>query len=449
MSITIIQKSDLFKPRRKPKVALVLASGAVSGAAFKLGGLVAMNQFLKNRKVTDFDIYVGVSAGSFIGSFIANGLAPEEVLRALNGTSLRLKQFKFYDFYWPDVGEISGRAGRLLRDAVTVWPSIGSAIMRHWSANREALKAHLKEFVAQPSYTTLENVVGPLVVDAMQATPLPHPGRYIPAGIFSNARLEQYVRTNLTRNHLPNDFRMLERQRGVRFYVASTNVNTARSVVFGPDADHTVSISEAVQASTAIPGFYTPPKIRGEEYMDGSVRKTAHASLAMHKGANLIIIYNPLRPYMNYNRYQLTPNAATLSDLGMGTVLNQTIRTMLQTRLYLGIEKLRQDPSFTGDIILIEPQETDEEFFQINPLAFWNRVQAARQGYESVSRSLEQNFVEVERIFAAYGMECSLDKLSTDIETFLSPTGVAPVPPAAPEPVTEDVEPRPKLSLVK
>ena len=445
MSITIIHKSDLFKPKRKPKVALVLAAGAVSGAAFKLGGLVAMNRFLTNRKVTDFDTYVGVSAGAFLGSFLANGLSPEEILRALNGTSLRMKQFKFYDFYWPDIGEIVWRASRLLRDAITVWPSLGTAIVRHWSANRETLQKNMMDFLAQPSYTTLENVIGPMVVDAMQATPLPHPGRYVPAGVFHNRRLEQYVRTNLSRNHLPNDFRMLQRERGVGFYVTATNLNTARAVVFGPDADHTVSISEAVQASTAIPGFYTPAKIRGEEYIDGSVRKTANASLAMHKGANLIIVYNPLRPFMNRNRYQLTPNAATLSDLGMGTVLNQTIRTMLQTRMYLGLEKLRLDPGFTGDIILIEPQETDAEFFSINPLAFWNRMKAARQGYVSVRRSLEQNFTEVQRIFAAYWLECGMDGLTADIESVLSPPGGEP-------PVEEQVDEhlaRPKLSLVK
>jgi len=445
MSITIIHKSDLFKPKRKPKVALVLAAGAVSGAAFKLGGLVAMNRFLTNRKVTDFDTYVGVSAGAFIGSFLANGLPPEELMRALNGTSLRMKQFKFYDFYSPDVGELVWRAGRLLRDAFTVWPSLGTAIVRHWSANREAQRQNILDFLARPSYTTLENVIGPMVVDAMQATPLPHPGRYMPSGIFHNRRLEQYVRTNLLRNHLSNDFRMLQRERGVGFYVTATNLNTARDVVFGPDADHTVSISEAVQASTTIPGFYTPAKIRGEEYIDGSVRKTAHASLAMHKGASLVIVYNPLCSFVNRNRYQLTPNAATLSDLGMWTVLNQTIRTMLQTRLHLGLEKLRQDPGFTGDIILFEPQETDEEFFSINPLAFWNRMKAARQGYVSVRRSLEHSFEEVQRIFAAYGLECGMDGLTADIESILSPTGTEP-------PVEESADERPArpvLSLVK
>ena len=37
MGITIVQKSDLKSRKRNPKVALVLAGGAVSGGAFKLG----------------------------------------------------------------------------------------------------------------------------------------------------------------------------------------------------------------------------------------------------------------------------------------------------------------------------------------------------------------------------------------------------------------------------
>ena len=93
-------------------------------------------------------------------------------------------------------------------------------------------------------------------------------------------------------------------------------------------------------------------------------------SLAVEKGADLIIIYNPFRPFLNTNRYQLTPTARGLSELGIGTVLNQAIRTMVQSRLHLGLEKLRMDNNFKGDVILLEPTENDAEFFKLNPLAF-------------------------------------------------------------------------------
>ena len=43
MGITIVQKSDLSKPKAGSKQALVLAGGAISGGAFKVGGLMAIN----------------------------------------------------------------------------------------------------------------------------------------------------------------------------------------------------------------------------------------------------------------------------------------------------------------------------------------------------------------------------------------------------------------------
>ena len=63
MGLTIVHKSDLASRKRNPRIALVLAGGAVTGGAYKLGGLKALDDFLVNRKTTDFDIYVGLSAG--------------------------------------------------------------------------------------------------------------------------------------------------------------------------------------------------------------------------------------------------------------------------------------------------------------------------------------------------------------------------------------------------
>ena len=37
-----------------------------------------------NRTVNDFDVYVGTSAGSFVGSMVANGVTPEEMMRVVD-----------------------------------------------------------------------------------------------------------------------------------------------------------------------------------------------------------------------------------------------------------------------------------------------------------------------------------------------------------------------------
>lgn len=445
MSITILQKSDLSRPRKRSRVALILAGGAISGGAFKLGGLIALDRYIaRSRKVTDFDIYICLSAGAFIGSFLAGRVPPEELLRALDGTSTRMDHFKFYDFYWPALSEFGRRGKRLGYDAVKVWPAVVRAVFRHVSGNREQVKGRALEFLSRPGYTAAERVIGPLLSDVFGATPIPHVGRYIPSGVFDNSRIEAFVRRNMEHNGLPNDFRKLHRMFGSSLYVLATNLNTARSVVFGHDADQSVSISEAVQASTAVPGFYTPARIQGEEYLDAMVRKTANVSLAADKGADLIIIYNPFRPFMNVNRYQLLPTARGLSELGMGTVLNQTIRTMVQTRLHLGLDKLRLDSSFKGDVILLEPTESDAEFFRLNPLAFWNRHVAARSGFASVRRDLEQNHSEVSRLLAAHGLDCDLSALAAELDVVQpepAPDAIEEAPPVRAQP--------PRLRLVR
>ena len=68
MGLTLIQRSEGHRLPAQPKIALVLAGGAVTGGAFKVGGLKALDEFLVSHKVTELDIYVGLSAGAFLAS---------------------------------------------------------------------------------------------------------------------------------------------------------------------------------------------------------------------------------------------------------------------------------------------------------------------------------------------------------------------------------------------
>ena len=88
MGLTLIRKSDPARPKRDAKVAVVLAGGAVSGGAFKVGGLKALNDFLVGRKITDLDTYVGLSAGSILAASLASGITPDEMIKVLDGTVL-------------------------------------------------------------------------------------------------------------------------------------------------------------------------------------------------------------------------------------------------------------------------------------------------------------------------------------------------------------------------
>ena len=57
--------------RRSPSSS---PAAPITGGAFKLGGLKALDDFLVNRKTTDFDTYVGLSAGAVLAAPLAGGV---------------------------------------------------------------------------------------------------------------------------------------------------------------------------------------------------------------------------------------------------------------------------------------------------------------------------------------------------------------------------------------
>jgi len=179
-------------------------------------------------------------------------------------------------------------------------------------------------------------------------------------------------------------------------------------VIFGTDEHCDLSISEAVQASGALPLFYKPARLHGVDYVDGGARHTANIDIAIEKGADLIICYNPFRPFLNREDVDgdepSFAEGAHLAERGMKAVVNQVFRTLLHSRLELGIQRYLADERFQGDIVLLEPREGDADAFAANPMAFWRRSQQVKHGFESVRHSLETHFDELQPLFARYGI---------------------------------------------
>lgn len=411
MGITIVQKSDLSKPKRDPKIALVLAGGAISGGAFKLGGLHALSCFLTNRRPSGMDIFLGLSAGAFLAAPLAAGIPTRELLYSIEGQSDRVEQLRPWDFYNPNVGEFLRRPLRFGADAVTLLPRLTAVTARFLRKNRRPMLKAAKNFVSEPNYSNMERVLAPVGEAWAREVGITGPWRYMPSGLFDNSRIEGFIRRNLESNGIPNNFRLLHLERGSSLYIGATHLDSARGVVFGHDEDSSVTISEAVQASTAIPGFFKPAKIGGQNYLDAGVRKTANISTAIRKGADLVIAYNPFRPFDSEFAKGVGHAYRDIAESGFVAVLNQTFRTLLHTRLHLGIEKLRLDESFRGDVILIEPTETDLDFFEMSPLAFWSRAEAAHRGFDSTRENLERNYPRLLKILQSYDIDCSLEGL--------------------------------------
>jgi len=410
LGLTLIRKSEGVRRKRNPTVALVLAGGAVTGGAFKVGGLKALDDFLVGRKVTDLDLYVGLSAGSILAVSLAGGITPDEMLKVLEGTSGKFKQLAPGHFYNPNVREFIERPARFFYDLFSYVPGVARDFLQGLPELPRALAPSARAFLREPSYTHAEEVMMALMDHVSPEREVPALLSHIPTGFFDNRSIERWLRKNLERVRLPNDFQGFEAKRERRLYIAACDLDTAERVVFGADENSEATISEAVQASTALPIFYRPARIHGVDYVDGGVRHTANIDVAVEKGADLVICYNPFRPFLNRiddedgaSRY--FAGGRYLSDHGLFVVLNQVFRTLLHSRLKLGLQRYLADERFQGDIVLLEPRERDADFFGINPLAFWRRADAIRHGFESVRTTVEQNFEQLDTVFRRYGLQ--------------------------------------------
>jgi predicted acylesterase/phospholipase RssA len=385
LGLTLIQRSSGFRPPRNPKIALVLAGGAVTGGAFKVGGLKALDECLEGRKVNDFDIYVGLSAGAFLATSLAQGITPDEMIEALEGTSVKLSQLRPIDFYRPNVS------------------------------------------LDDPNYTRLEALLMAFFQEVSPKRQFPPLSQLLPSGLFDNSALERWLESNIAAVGGKNSFAELFRESGKKLFIAAANLDTAERVVFGPDHDHGLTISQAVRASSALPGFFRPARINGIDYVDGGIQRTANIDVAVEQGADLVICYNPFRPFLNVAR---GPRGRKyLADRGFNSVISQVFRTLLHTRLALGLQSYLHSDRFRGDIVVIEARESDEQFFDTNPMAFWQRSDAIRHGFDSVRRTLSEHADVLGPLFETYGLDVRIPEHEADQEPEPAPEAEdSPVP---------------------
>ena len=76
-----------------PKIGLALAGGGPLGGIYEIGALLALNEAIDGLDFADVDVYVGVSAGSFVASTLANGITVEEMGRLLVSRRGRPQRF--------------------------------------------------------------------------------------------------------------------------------------------------------------------------------------------------------------------------------------------------------------------------------------------------------------------------------------------------------------------
>lgn len=222
----------------------------------------------------------------------------------------------------------------------------------------------------------------------------------LPAGLFDNDVIADYLRTVFITHGGHDDFRQLKS----RLFLVATDLDTGEAAAFGSTGLDHVPISRAIQASAALPGLFPPVPIDGRWYVDGALKKTLHASVALREGAELVLCINPLVPFNASRAAALgRQDSPHLVDGGLPTVLSQTLRTMIHSRMEVGMARYEKEfPQ--ADIVLFEPDHGDSDIFFTNLFSYATRQRLCEHAYQQTRAALRARQSELAPILARHGM---------------------------------------------
>jgi NTE family protein len=374
---------DRRRRPRRDKTALVLGGGGFTGGVYEIGALRALDLLAVNSSVNEFDIYVGTSAGSFIAALCANGVTPEEMMRVVTREGAApFQEVDLGDLLRLNLGELA-RKGVLLP-----WRALGLA----------------RKVVEQRGQVSMMDVVLGLAEG-------------LPSGAYTGAGIETYLHKVLDEPGRTDDFREMPRE----LYLTATDLDTCERIVFGQEGFDDVPISTAVRASGALPMVYAPVEVDGRELVDGGLMSTTNLDIAVEAGAKLIVVINPLVPFVN----DFSATIRTLrgvrprrvSDMGFPQIGYQAFKLLTHQRLH---ELARTwGERYPGvDIVLIEPEPADELMFQTSMMHFASRVEIARHGFESVTRHLAREYKRYSEVADRHGIEISGERVKQVVEHF-------------------------------
>ena len=355
---------------KPPRIGLALAGGGPLGAIYEIGALCALDETLTGVEFTQLSGYVGVSAGGFIAAGLANGMTPRELCATF-------------------IENDDSGGGDLFRPSLLMRPAWGEYL--HRLASLPGLTAQAALHYAFKRRSLLE------VFERL--------GRALPTGLLSGKAMERQLARLFSAAGRTNDFRQLKRQ----LVLVATDLDSGQAVPFGQPGLDDVPISLAVQASAALPGLYAPVEVKGRTCVDGALKKTLHATVLLDAGLDLLICLNPLVPFdaTHAKRHKVLgsgePRIPRLVDGGLPVVLSQTFRSLIHSRLELGL-KGYVDAYPATDIVLFEPDHRDPEMFLANTFSVSQRRLLAEHAYQRTRELLRSRRSSLGAQLARHGV---------------------------------------------
>jgi len=360
--------------RQAPRIGLAIAGGGPIGAMYELGALRALDEACDGLDLARLDCYVGVSSGAFFAAGLANGMDTAELCRIFISGDSEDVRFRPETFLRPALGEYARRAAGL--------PRLAARLARDMLSGRG---------------------------DSRWSDVVTRVGGLVPAGLFDNDEVERFLRDVFSRRGRSNDFRKLGRP----LYVIGVDLDSGEAVRFGDKGWDDVPISRAVQASSALPGLYPPVEMRDRNgrtrhFVDGALRRTMHASVVLDRDVDLMLGINPLVPFNPATDSSEQAQAHRFSDRriaqgGLPGVLSQTLRTMLQSRMQVGLARYPQQYPHI-DQAVFEPNAADRELFYTNIFSFSARRRISQLAYRNTLDDLRRRRDVLEPMLARHGI---------------------------------------------
>lgn len=237
-----------------PRVGLVLGAGGPVGHAFHAGVLAA----LADRVGFDArraQVIVGTSAGSIVGALLRAGVAPDDLANRALGQPVSPAAEELFSTAAREAQPLRIPSRRAVRLGLASPGMLAGAVMRPWQLRPGMLAAAL-----------------------------------LPEGMVPSSIITAWLR--------PLFPSWPERP----LWVSTVVLASGHRVVFGapngvPGAEPsgtTVAVADAVAASCAVPGLFSPHEIAGVRYVDGGVHSATNADLLSGQNLDLVVVSSPM-----------------------------------------------------------------------------------------------------------------------------------------------------------
>ena len=306
---------------RPARIGLVLGAGGVTGGAFHAGVLSALHAGLgwDPRKAT---IMVGTSAGSIASASLRAGLSAGDMLARYEDRPL------------------SPEGTRLMHN---VGPP------RRPPPLRPALRGRRPAEIAA--------VLTRIATRPFSAPPWALLSSLIPDGQVSTAMISDTIA-----GLFPDDWP------DAPLWLCAVRQDDGRRVAFGKH-DPKPPLPDAVAASCAIPGFFSPVTIDSALFVDGGVHSPTNADVLIGEDLDLVIVSSP----MSMTGRRISGSAASIVRRWSGTLLDAEALRL----------RRRGVP-----VVAFQPTEADVEVMGPNAMDPTRRGPVARHVHESTLRRL-------------------------------------------------------------